>query len=552
MLFHEHIVHFESGLRGNGFGHINASDGFAVHIHLQCGFHAYQTAAYNHHPVAHIAAVAQRLRGQIDVGQMQAGNGTGHDGTSAGGPENVVRGECCHGFRRGLLIIADGDLMGQQFPFEIANHAVHIHLEPGLAGIQCVAAQMVALFPELHGVAGLLGVNRCHAAAGAAADDQNFLRLCCFRQFPVAALMAAAGVHGAGGGLAAVYPADAALVAGNAGANFFRVTGGDFIGQVWVSQQAAADDREVADLIPERGFRFLHIAEPTVGHYGDIDHLLDDFCGTGLQRHFLNTGGGHGQIPVFVAAGVNMQRGGTVGFQQFGQLDALVDGAVIRLVHVMVRGELDDNGEIRAAYFTADVHELFQEPGTIFQTAAVFIGTMVPAFGQKLVGQIAAVCVNFHAVCAAAHGAFHALAVIGFDLMNFVYGQLVTHELCHVQPRHGRGTDGHPILCTGSADSAFAGHNLCAHLAAVSMAALHHLPEEGFRFRAEENGVLRGFKGIGTFDVAENHGGAAFCALYKIFHHVGVHITDGSAHGGHDHTVFQFHCTDFHRLCQKC
>ena len=222
---HEHVVHLEARLRRDGPGHVDARHVLAPHVHLQRRFDADEPTADHDDAVAHVAAVAQGLGREVHLRAVEPRDGLRRDGPAAGRPENVVgrigRGE----LRRRRGVKAHGDVVDEQLALEIADHTVHVALEKRLAGAQGVAADVAARLPDLDRVAGLLGIERGHAAGRAGADDEELFRVRRRRDVDAAVLVAAARVERAGRRLAVVDAGDAALIAGDARANRVRPAG---------------------------------------------------------------------------------------------------------------------------------------------------------------------------------------------------------------------------------------------------------------------------------------------------------------------------------------
>ena len=353
----------------------------------------------------------------------------------------------------------------------------------------------------------------------------------CRRDVDAAVLVAAARVERAGRRLAVVNAGDTALVAGDARADCVRTAGEHLVRQVGVGEQTAADDRDVTHAVAQRGLRLVHVAEAAVRHDGHVDHAADDLGRARLQRHLLHAGGRHGVGPVFVAPGVHVQGVRPGGDDQLCKRNALVDGAVALAVHVVVRREFDDDGEVRTALFLADGDELGEKARAVFQAAAVGVGARVPAAGQKLVGQVAAVGVDAHAVGPAAQRDLHAAAEVFLQLVDLVDGQRVAAHARHVHPRAGGCADGHLVAHGRSADAPVAGLDLRGELAVVCMAALGQGTEQRLGLVVEVDGVLTGFERERGTDVAEHHGRAALGARSKVRHRGGAQVADGDAIG---------------------
>lgn len=92
-------------------------------------------------------------------------------------------------------------------------------------------------------------------------------------------------------------------------------------------------------------------------------------------------------------------------------------------------------GKSGTALFLADGDELGEKARAVFQAAAVGVGACVPTTGQKLVGQVAAVGVDAHAVGPAAQRDLHAAAEVFLQLVDLVDGQRVAAHARHVHPR---------------------------------------------------------------------------------------------------------------------
>ena len=252
-----------------------------------------------------------------------------------------------------------------------------------------------------------------------------------------------------------------------------------------------------------------------------------------------------------MAAGVHVQCVRSGGDDQLCQLDALVDGAVALAVHVVVRRELDDDGEVRTALFLADGDELGEKARAVFQIAAVGVGARVPATGQKLVGQIAAVGVDAHTVGPAAQRDLHAAAEIFLQLVDLIDRQRVAAHTRHVHPRAGGRADGHFVAHGRPADAPVAGLDLRGELAAAGVAALGQAAEQRRGLIVEVDGVLAGLERERGADVAEHHGRAALGARGKVRHRGRAQVADRDAHRRHDHAVFKFHAADLDRPGQN-
>ena len=219
-----------------------------------------------------------------------------------------------------------------------------------------------------------------------------------------------------------------------------------------------------------------------------------------------------------MAAGVHVQGVRPGGDDQLRKRNALVDGAVALAVHVVVRREFDDDGKVRTALLLADGDELGEKARAVFQAAAVGIGARVPAAGQELVGQVAAVGVDAHAVGPAAQRDLHAAAEVVLQLVDLVDGQRVAAHARHVHPRAGGRTDGHLIAHGRPADAPVAGLDLRGEPAVMRMAALGQGAEQRRGLIVEVDGVLAGFERERGADVAEHHGRAALGACGKVRH----------------------------------
>ena len=255
--------------------------------------------------------------------------------------------------------------------------------------------------------------------------------------------------------------------------------------------------------------------------------------------------------PVFMAACVHMQGVRPIADNQPGQLQPLLlDTPVARSIHVVVRGKLHDHRKVPAALFLADLNQLLQESGPVFQASAVFIRPRIPAPGQKLVGQIAAVGMNLHAVRPAAQGRLDRLTVVRLQQGNLFPTQLVAFHSGCVHPAAGAGADGNFVPGAGPANPPVSGHNLGAYHAAIAVAALYNPGKQLLCVLREENGVVHRFKAVRALHVAEDQGSTALGPLHEVIHGGSVHIPHRHAHRSHDHSVFQFHPSDPDRFCQ--
>ena len=84
---------------------------------------------------------------------------------------------------------------------------------------------------------------------------------------------------------------------------------------------------------------------------------------------------------------------------QMGEGDAFLHLSVpvVRL-HVVVRRVLHQYGEVRPADGLADIDQLFEKAGALFQRATIFVLTGIPGGGEELVREIPPVSVDLNGV----------------------------------------------------------------------------------------------------------------------------------------------------------
>ena len=138
---------------------------------MQRSLDADHAAADHDYALAHVDQVAQRVGRGVNAVAVQAGDALGQNRGAAGRPDDAVGLPLGDVVVVGLAAVAHGHAGLGQLELVPAQQRVHVGLEVGLAGGEGVAADGGALLPELDLVAGLLGVERGGAAAGAGADD---------------------------------------------------------------------------------------------------------------------------------------------------------------------------------------------------------------------------------------------------------------------------------------------------------------------------------------------------------------------------------------------
>ena len=292
--------------------------------------------------------------------------------------------------------------------------------------------------------------------------------------------MAADGVHGAGGVLERVGTGYASLVAGDAGTDIFCPALGELVGDLRVGEEAAADNGEVAHAVAQYALALLHVGVAAVGKHGNGAYLLDGLGAASLQGHLLDVVWRHGQVPGVMAAGVDVQGVNAALDELAGQLETLLDAAVALLGgQVVVGAVLDYDREVGAADLLGDCYKLLEEAHTAVQVSAVLVGTGVPALGEELVGEVAAVGVDLNGVAAGADGALRGGAEVVLESVYLLHRHLVALDLGRVHPGAGAGADRHGIEQARSADAAVARVKLGADLAAQGVSAVAQLLEIG-------------------------------------------------------------------------
>ena len=198
---------------------------------------AHQAAADDDHGFSQLLGMVDGV--QRGHGLLQAGNGR-HGGRGADSQDHGVRRLLLHAVDAGLMVQLDIDAQPVQFSFIPGIQPSDFLLEIVGAGLHDVAAQVVALLKQRHGVAAQRrGARRLHARHAAADDDDLLAALAglqAHHQFP-----GGLGVHGAGDGLAGLHAAaEAAHVAADAGADVLDPAGHDLVGIVRVGQGGAS------------------------------------------------------------------------------------------------------------------------------------------------------------------------------------------------------------------------------------------------------------------------------------------------------------------------
>ena len=181
-----------------------------------------------------------------------------------------------------------------------------------------------------------------------------------------------------------------------------------------------------------------------------------------------------------MAAGVDVQGVNAALDELAGQLETLLDAAVALLGgQVVVGAVLDYDREVGAADLLGDGYKLLEEAHTAVQIAAVLVGTGVPALGEELVSEVAAVGVDLNGVAAGADGALRGGAEVVLEPVYLLHRHLVALDLGRVHPGAGAGADRHGIEQARSADAAVARVKLGADLAAQGVSAVAQLLEIG-------------------------------------------------------------------------
>ena len=517
---------------------------------MQRGLNADHAAADHDYALAHVDQVAQRVGRGVNAVAVEARDARGQYRRATGDPDYPVGLPGGRVVVIGLAAVADGHAGLGELELVPGHEGVHIGLEVRLARREGVAADGGALLPELDLVAGGLRVERGGAAAGAGADDedaQGRLRLGDAAVY----LMAADGVHGAGGVLERVGAGYAALVAGDAGADVLGAALGELVGQLGVGEEAAAYDREVADVVAQDALGLLDVGVAAVGQDGHGAYLPDGLGAAGLEGHLLDVVGRHGEVPVVMAAGVDVERVHAALEQPASELEALLYAAVALFDgQVVVGAVLDDDREVRSADLLGDGDELPEEAHAAVQVPAVLVRALIPARGEELVGEVAAVGVNLDGVAAGADGALRGGAVVVLELVYLVDAQLVAHDLRGMHPGTGACAYRHGVAQAGPADAAVAGVQLGADLAAQGVGALAQLLKIRRALVVEENGVAGVLEVVGRDYVAHEHGRAAPGALDEVLDAARAEVAHNGAHGGEDYAVFELEAAYLARLEQ--
>ena len=104
-----------------------------------------------------------------------------------------------------------------------------------------------------------------------------------------------------------------------------------------------------------------------------------------LHDRLLIEHGGHGQLPLLIAARVHVQGVHAVFREIFGQLNPLGQLAEAGVLHAVVRAELDQDRHLLTCAFAHGGDLLEQEGGAALDVSAVLVRAGVPCGGEELV-----------------------------------------------------------------------------------------------------------------------------------------------------------------------
>ena len=446
-------------------------------VKVQRGLNADLPAADDGQVLSKRHLIAERSLAGVYVASVDAGDGLGTDDRAAGSPDQHVRPERGDRFSGGRFEEPNRNARLNQLHVVVLRQPDHVGLHIRCGRRKRLAADGAGLFPKLHIVARLLCQQGSSAAAGAAADHKHL-----FRRFGMGhltlILVPGEGVQGAGHMLIFQNVADAALVAGNAGADILRAAFRELLRQFRIGEQAATDDGKIADVVLQGGLRLFVVGQSAVGQHGNGDVFLDRLRGLELHDRFLIENGGHGELPLLIATCVHMQAVHAVFRQILCQLDALVQLTEAGVRHAVVGAELHDHGSVRSGDAAHSVDLLQQEGRTPLHVAAVLVRAGVPRGGQELVVEVAAVGVHLISVHASGARQLDCTLRLADQLLNFLDRQFVAFHVGRVEPAARRRTDRDRVHLCRACHAAAAGHQLYADLAASCVSAVAQLLEK--------------------------------------------------------------------------
>ena len=276
-----------------------------------------------------------------------------------------------------------------------------------------------------------------------------------------------------------------------------------------------------------------------MGQNGYADILFYGFRGFELHDRFLIEQRGHGQLPLLIAARVNVQGVHSLLLEVLRQLNALVKLTEAGIGNAVVGAELYHHGHIGSGAFAHRRDLLQQEGGAAPDVSAVLVRTGVPRGGQELVVQISAVGVHLIGVCAGGAGQPYGPLRLVKKSLYLLRGQLVAFYVGRVQPAARGGADGNRVHLGRTGHASAARHELHADLAARIVRPVADLLEVIEVVLSYDQRRGRVLEVVRDHHVHQYHGRAALGALDEILHGLASDLPEVGAHRRHNDTVFQ-------------
>ena len=336
------------------------------------------------------------------------------------------------------------------------------------------------------------------------------------------------------------YTAYAAFVAGNTGEDIFWSALCELVRHVGVGNEAAADHGVVANAVAQGGGGLFVVGKAPVCQHGDGNGLPHSLGALELHYRLLIEHGGHGQLPLLIAAGVHVQGVNTVFLEVLGEFKSLGQLTEARVLNAVVGAELD---KYRYVFAGASAHSgnLFeQESGAALNISAVFVGAGVPRGGEELVIQISAISVHLKRICTCFCAELGGAFGLSDEALYLLDGKLVALHARRVEPTASGGAYRDGVNFAGSGHAPVARHELNADLAADLVRAVAYLLEILEVVLVDDQGSAGVLKVVRNGHVDQYHSGSAASASREVLHCFSVYITEMWPHWRHDDAVFEF------------